>query len=63
MAGPLRGTGVKGRAIKEKRFFLNLYFERSIISTAIKLEGGGELGLIGQAIKRITFFAASLRQA
>ena len=36
MAGPLRGGGVKGRAI---------FFWRLKISTAIKLEGGRGLGL------------------
>ena len=34
---------------------MNLCFQRSKISTAIKLEGGG-LGLNGSAIKRRTFF-------
>ena len=34
---PLRGGGVKGRAIKEKRTFFRTFFP---ISTAIKLEGG-----------------------
>ena len=65
MAGPSRGGGVKGRAIKDKKkaSFFNLFFQRPKISTAIKLEGGGELGLNGPAIKRRTFFAASwLRQ-
>ena len=34
------GGGVKGRAIKEKRiFFRNLFFQRSNLPTAIKLEG------------------------
>ena len=42
MAGPLRGEGggVKGRAIKETKMF-NLFFQRSNIPTAIKLERGG----------------------
>ena len=44
MAGPLR-----------KLFFYH-FFQRSRISTAIKLEGGGGLGLNGPAIKRKTFF-------
>ena len=62
MAGPLRGRGrVKGRTIKEKRtFFRTFFFQRSKISTAIVLEGEGGLGLNGHAIKRRTFFAASL---
>ena len=52
----------KGRAIKEKRkLFLEPFFQRSKVSTAIKLEGGG-LGLNGPGIKRRTFFAASLRE-
>ena len=40
-----------------------LFFQRSQISTAIKLEGGGGLGLNGPAIKRRTFFAASLKKS
>ena len=41
MAGPLRGGGgVKGRAIKEKLLFFNLFIQLSIFPTAIKLEGG-----------------------
>ena len=41
MAGPLRGGGgLKGRAIKEKKNFVNHFFQRSKISTTIKLEGG-----------------------
>ena len=55
-----REWGVKGRAIKETFFYH--FFQRSKISTAIKLEGGGGLGLNGPAIKIIFFFfAASLR--
>ena len=54
MAGPLRG-GVKGRAIKEKITFFNLFFQSSKTSTAIMLKGGG-LGLNGPDIKRRTFF-------
>ena len=39
MAGPLReGGGVKGRAIKEKNFFLTLF---SNVTAAFKLKGGG----------------------
>ena len=53
-------NGVNGRASKEKELFLNIFFQRSKISTAIKLEGRGGLGLNGPAIKRRTFFAASL---
>ena len=51
MAGPLR----------KKLFFFNLFFQRSKISTAIKLEDGRGLGLNGPAIKTRTFFSASLR--
>ena len=40
---------------------MNLFFQRSKISTAIKLGGWRGLGLNGPAIKRRTFFAASLR--
>ena len=47
----------KGRAIKEKKTFLEPFFQRSKISTAIKLKGGGGLGLNGPAIKRRTFFS------
>ena len=36
--------------------------ELSNVSTVIKLEGGGGLGLNGPAIKRRTFFAASFRE-
>ena len=32
---------LKCRAIKEKNIFWNLFFQRSKISTAITLEGGG----------------------
>ena len=58
MARPLRGgVGVKGRAIKEKiTFFGTCFFQRSKISMAIKLEGGGGLGLNDPANKRRTFF-------
>ena len=35
-----RGGGVKGRAIKEKRSFLEPFFQRSKIPTTIKFEGG-----------------------
>ena len=56
MAGPLRGGGGKGRAIKETRIFLGtFFFQRSKISTAIKLEGRG-----GPAIKKRFFFASFL---
>ena len=57
MSGPLRGAkGLKGRAIKEKKTFFGTFFsQRSNDPTAIKLEGGGWLGLNGLAIKR-TFF-------
>ena len=55
MAGPLRGGGVLDRAIKEKKIW-SLFFQRSIFSTAIKLEGGGGLGLNGPDIKRRIFF-------
>ena len=40
--------------------FSEPFFRRSKLSTAIKLEGEGGLGLNGQAIYRRTFFAASL---
>ena len=38
MAGPLRGGGGKGRPGQD--IFLYLFFQRSNILTAIKLEGG-----------------------
>ena len=41
MAGPLRGGGVKDGPLRKKTPFFNLFFQRSKISTAIKLEGGG----------------------
>ena len=47
----LRGGG----AIKE-RLFLSFFFQRSKAPTAIKLKGGGGLGLNGPAIKRKTFY-------
>ena len=50
MSGPLRKKEL-------------IFFQRSKIFTTIKVEGrrgGGELGLNGPAIKRRTFFAASL---
>ena len=50
-AGPLRGEGVKGRAIKEKKLFWNFFFKRSNVQTAIKLED-----LNGPAIEKRTFF-------
>ena len=50
MAGPLRG----GRAINEKNNFASNVPKRS--------RGGGGFGLNGPAIKRRTFFAASLRE-
>ena len=57
MAGLLRGGGgVKCQALKEK-FFLNPFFQRS--KGHLAREGGG-LGTNGPAIKRRTFFAASL---
>ena len=52
----------KGRAIKEKNIvFSTLFFPDSEVPTAIKQEGGGDLGLIGTAIKNKTKIAASLR--
>ena len=52
-----KSSSLIGRAIKRGTFFSN-------VPTAIKLEGGrgGGLGLNGPAIKRINFFAASLRE-
>ena len=41
LARPLRGgEGVKGRAIMVKNTFFYIFFQRSKILTAIKLEGG-----------------------
>ena len=60
MAGPLRGGGVKGQAIKEKNW--NLFFQRSKFQRQLSSRMGGGLGINGPAIKRRTFFAASLRE-
>ena len=56
-----KSSSLNGRAIKEKKLFFNLFSQRSKISTAIKLKGGGVggLGLYGPAIKRRTFFVAA----
>ena len=50
--GPaIKNGGRRGWAIKEKITFSgNLFFQRSKISTAIKVEGGGGLDLNGPAI-------------
>ena len=53
------GGGVKGLVIKEKKTFFGTFFPMFQRSNAIKLRGGGGLGLNGPAIKRRTFFAAS----
>ena len=61
MAGPLRGGGGKGPGHwGKKELFLGLFFQPTDVSTAIKHEGGGGLGLNGPTIKGRTFFAASL---
>ena len=59
MAGPLRGRGggVKGRGIKEKKTFFGTFFQRS---NGHYVRGGWGFGLNGPAIKRRTFFAASI---
>ena len=57
-AGP--GGGVKGRAIKEKITFLEPFFPT--FQRPLSQRRGGGLGLNGPAIKRRTFFAASLRR-
>ena len=60
MAGPLTGGwGLKGRDIKEKIIFLEPYFSNVQNFNGHKARGG--LGLNSPAIKRINFFAASLR--
>ena len=41
MAGPLRGGGGKGQGHLGKKSFLERFFKRSNVPTAIKLEGGG----------------------
>ena len=55
MAGPLRwggvGVGVRAGPSRKKELFLEPFFHRSKISTAIKLEGGG-----GQALMALRFF-------
>ena len=63
MAGPLRGGGgIKGQAIKEKNnFFWNFFFQRSKISTAIRLEGAGGLCLImARPLRQKNFFCKQL---
>ena len=53
MAGPLR----------KKELFFNLFFQRSKISTAIKLEGGGGgEALMVRSLRVELFLAASLRE-
>ena len=56
MAWPFKwrggGEGLRAGPLRKKEPF----FQRSKISKAMKLEGGGGLGLNGPAIKRITFF-------
>ena len=64
MAGPLRGGGVKGRAIKEKiTFFLTFFSNVPKFQRLLSLRGEGGLGLNGPAIKRRTFVSASLTMA
>ena len=46
IAGPLRGDGVKGRAIKEKKTFLEPFFPT--FQRPLSSKGGGGLGLNGQ---------------
>ena len=54
MAGP--GLRVRAGPVGKKELFLEpFFFQRSKISTAIKLEGGGGLGLNGSAIKKRFF--------
>ena len=54
---PKRGGWGKGRTTKKKKLFLKL--EKNV---ATKLEGGGVKALVAGPLKKITFFAASLRQ-
>ena len=57
-----KSSSLNGRASEEKKkIFLEPFFQRSQISTAIKLEGRRGVRPNGPAIKRRTFFAASLR--
>ena len=56
MAGPLRGGGVKGRAIKEKERFWNLFFHLSNFPTTIKLEGGGGKALMARPLRQELFY-------
>ena len=62
MAGPLRGVGVKGRAIKKKiTFFLKPFFPALQNNGHWAIwRGGGGLGLNGPAIKKRTFFGLPL---
>ena len=48
----LGGDGGKGRTIKEKRTFKNLFFSAAKVPTAIKLEGGGVKALIALPLKK-----------
>ena len=59
MAEPLRGGrgGLKGRAIKEKRDFSNLFSNVPKFQRPLSWMGRWGLGLNGPAIKRRTFFS------
>ena len=61
MAGPLRGGRVKGRAIKGKITFFGTFFSNvPKFQRPLSSRGRGGFGLNDPAIKRRTFFAASL---
>ena len=55
---PQKSSSLNGRAIKRgrKKYFLwNLFFQRSKISTAIKLEGGGGQALMARPLREEFF--------
>ena len=48
MAGPVRGGGVKGRAIKEKRTFFGIFFPNvPPFQRPLSSRGGGGRPLVG----------------
>ena len=56
MAGPFRGGGIKGQAIKEKKLFLEPFSNVPTFQRQLSSRGEGGLGLNGRPIKRRTFF-------
>ena len=63
MAGPLRGGGVKGQAIKEKRTFLTPFFSSiPMFQRPLSSRGVGGQALMARPLREELFFAASLKQ-